>query len=237
MGSGSSAGLNEALAKSSQDEVKAAVNALTPEQLAKVRQAMDGGKKPTVLFVLGGPGVGKGTQCAKIVESFSAWAHISAGDCLRAERNNPESKDGEIINTNIKEGKIVPVAITVKLLQKAMAAAEGKTCFLIDGYPRNLDNVTGWEENVGDQAKVAGVLFYTATEDELEKRLLGRGQGRDDDNIEAIKKRFVTYTNDTMPIVEMYKGKGQLISIDGMASVDDVWASTKKAIEKVEADA
>jgi len=219
------------------DEVKAVISALSAENLTKLRQAVNGAKKPTVLFVLGGPGVGKGTQCAKIVENFSAWAHISAGDCLRAERNNPESKDGEIINNNIKEGKIVPVAITVKLLQKAMAAAEGKTCFLIDGYPRNLDNVTGWEENVGDQVKVAGVLFYTATEETLEKRLMGRGQGRDDDNIEAIKKRFVTYTNDTMPIVEMYKGKGQLISIDGMASIDEVWESTKKSIQQVEADA
>lgn len=237
MGSGSSAGLNEAIAASSQDEVKAAISALSPENLAKVRQAMGGAKVPTVLFVLGGPGVGKGTQCAKIVENFSAWAHISAGDCLRAERNNPDSKDGELINNIIKEGKIVPVAITVKLVQKAMAATEGKTCFLIDGYPRNLDNVTGWEENVGDQAKVAGVLFYTATEEELEKRLMGRGQGRDDDNIEAIKKRFVTYTNDTMPIVEMYKGKGQLVSIDGMGPIDDVWESTKKAIQQVEADA
>merc|ERR1719201_1416952 len=103
------------------------------------------GQRPKVLFVLGGPGAGKGTQCAKIVENFSSWAHVSAGDCLRAERNDPSSKDGELINQFIKEGKIVPVAITVKLLMKAMANGqkEGKSCFLIDGYPRNLDNVTG----------------------------------------------------------------------------------------------
>merc|ERR1711907_740685 len=103
-------------------------------------------------------GAGKGTQCAKSIEAFPHWGHISAGDCLRAERNDPNSKDGELINGFIKEGKIVPVAITVKLLQKAMAkqALEGKDCFLIDGYPRNLDNVTGWEANVKHKAKVCG---------------------------------------------------------------------------------
>ncbi|CAK9025624.1 unnamed protein product [Durusdinium trenchii] len=74
--------------------------------------------KPRVLFVLGGPGAGKGTQCAKICEHFPQWQHISAGDCLRAERQDPNSKDGELINTCLKEGKIVPVQITVRLLQK-----------------------------------------------------------------------------------------------------------------------
>jgi len=64
----------------------------------------------------------------------------------------------------------------VKLLQNAMASATGKQFFLIDGYPRNLDNVTGWEENVGDAANVCGVLYYEAKEDELEKRLLSRGE-------------------------------------------------------------
>jgi len=237
MGSGSSSALESALTASNQNEVQAAVSGLSPDNLAKLQQALNGAKKPTVLFVLGGPGVGKGTQCTKIIENFSAWAHISAGDCLRAERNNPDSADGQLINGFIKEGKIVPVAITVKLLQKAMADSKGKSCFLIDGYPRNLDNVTGWEENVGDKANVAGVLFYSATEEELVKRLMGRGEGRDDDNMEVIKKRFKTYTTETMPIVELYKGKNQLISIDGMTAIDEVWATTKKCIQEIEAKA
>jgi adenylate kinase len=193
--------------------------------------------KPKVLFVLGGPGVGKGTQCSKIIESFPNWAHISAGDCLRAERQDPNSKDGELINSYIKDGKIVPVAITVKLIQKAMSAAMDKTCFLIDGFPRNLDNVNGWNEVVGDSADLAGCLFYEATEEELEKRLMGRGQGRDDDNIETIKKRFKTYVNETQPIGDLFKGKGMLISIDGMKPIDDVWASTRKVIQDIEKNA
>merc|ERR1712146_445886 len=115
-----------------------------------------------------------------------------------------------------------------------MAKAEGKTCFLIDCFPRNLDNVQGWNENVGDQANVYGVLFYDATEEELEKRLLSRGQGRDDDNVEVIKKRFATYMNETKPIVDLFREKKQVFGIDGMKAIDDVWAETKKCIEEIE---
>jgi len=192
---------------------------------------------PKVLFVLGGPGAGKGTQCAKIIENYKNWAHISAGDCLRAERKDPNSKDGELINGYIKEGKIVPVAITVKLLQKAMAAQQiqGKNYFLIDGYPRNLDNVTGWEENVKHKAKVCGVLFYSVTEEQLEKRLLGRNEGRVDDNIETIRKRFKTFEDETMPIVQKYEKDGMVYRIDGMPPVDEVWKVTEERIQDVEA--
>lgn len=192
---------------------------------------------PKVIFVLGGPGAGKGTQCALVVENYGNWGHISAGDCLRAERNNPDSADGATINQIINEGKIVPVAITVKLLINAMKSGmeAGKTCFLIDGYPRNLDNVTGWEEHVGDSARVCGVLFYAAEENELERRLLGRGEGRSDDNIETIRKRFRTYVEATMPIVDKYREGDQVWEIDGMPPPEDVWEETKKVIDTVNA--
>jgi len=194
-------------------------------------------ERPKVVFVLGGPGAGKGTQCTKVIENFKSWAHVSAGDCLRAERKDPNSKDGEMINNFIKDGKIVPVAITVKLIMKEMTKlqGEGKTCFLIDGYPRNLDNVTGWEENVGEKAKVCGMLFYEANEAELEKRLLGRDEGRVDDNIESIRKRFKTFMEETMPIVEKFQKDDKVIKIDGMPPAEEVWKITKKTIEDYEA--
>jgi len=194
--------------------------------------------KPKVLFVLGGPGAGKGTQCAKIVENYKAWAHISAGDCLRAERNDPDSKDGELINSIIKEGKLVPSSITIKLLLKAMEKAKGddKTCFLIDGYPRGVENLTAWQTDAGDVTTVCGILFYDAKEDELEKRLLARGEtsGRVDDNLESIRKRFRTYMDETMPIIEKFKAEGKVFTIDGMPPEEEVWKVTKSKVEEVE---
>ena len=97
-------------------------------------------ERPNVLFVLGPPGAGKGTNCEKLVEHYGYY-HISAGDCLREERKNPNSKDGELINTYIKEGKIVPVEITIALmLRKATPSPPppAELAALIDRSPRML---------------------------------------------------------------------------------------------------
>lgn len=75
--------------------------------------------KPKVVFVLGAPGSGKGTQCSKIVENFG-YVHLSAGDLLREERARADSQYGTLIEDCIKNGKIVPVEITCSLLENAM---------------------------------------------------------------------------------------------------------------------
>lgn len=75
--------------------------------------------KPKVVFVLGPPGSGKGTQCEKIVKEFG-YTHLSAGDLLREERNREGSEYGALIEDNIKNGRIVPVEITCALLENAM---------------------------------------------------------------------------------------------------------------------
>eukprot|EP00164_Ancoracysta_twista_P005858 GFYU01008059.1.p1 GENE.GFYU01008059.1~~GFYU01008059.1.p1 ORF type:complete len:188 (-),score=85.77 GFYU01008059.1:198-761(-) len=183
--------------------------------------------KNSVVFVLGGPGAGKGSQCARIVETFG-WCHLSAGDLLRAERASG-SEDGELIENYIKEGAIVPVEITVKLLKKAMDASD-KHQFLIDGFPRNADNVAGWEKVIGDSVDVKFVLFFDCNEETMEKRLLSRGEtsGRSDDNIESIKKRFKTYVNETMPVIQHFEKDGKVRKIDAAPPQDEVFAEVKK---------
>ena len=71
----------------------------------------------------------------------------------------------------------------------------------------------------------------------MQNRLLNRGEssGRDDDQVAVISKRFRTYMTETAPIVDMYRKKNQVISIDGMKSIEEVWAVTKRKIEEVEA--
>lgn len=76
-------------------------------------------EKPKIVFVLGAPGAGKGTQCEKIVSEFG-YVHLSAGDLLRAERNRSGSELGEMIENCIRGGKIVPVAVTCSLLENAI---------------------------------------------------------------------------------------------------------------------
>ena len=87
----------------------------------------------SVIFVLGGPGAGKGTQCENIVRDYG-FTHLSAGDLLRAEQDREGSEFGDMIKSYIKDGKIVPMEVTVQLLENAiMDKNEGKGRFLIDG--------------------------------------------------------------------------------------------------------
>lgn len=118
--------------------------------------------RPQVVFVLGGPGAGKGTQCSNIVSRFG-FVHLSAGDLLRAECSRPESTFGELINFHMKNGTIVPVEITCKLIQNAMEASTANQ-FLIDGFPRNKDNMNGWSTSIGDQVDLLFVLFLDCPE-------------------------------------------------------------------------
>jgi UMP-CMP kinase len=154
-------------------------------------------EKVTVIFVLGGPGAGvcsppfpvppscdfelianvflrhpgKGTQCSLLVEKYN-FSHLSAGDLLRAEQERPGSEYGELIQTCIREGTIVPMRVTIKLLENAMRATlesksgsgweAGKGRFLIDGFPRKMDQALKFEEDVRVQS-LRGFFFFFLT--------------------------------------------------------------------------
>lgn len=205
----------------------------------------------TVLFVLGGPGAGKGTQSSKLVEQYG-FTHLSAGDLLRAEQAREGSRFGELISRCIRDGAIVPMEVTVKLLENAMRDAlvasspshgnksspagedvnvsgmKGK--FLIDGFPRKMDQALKFEESV---CPARYVLFFDVPEDELERRLLERGKtsGRADDNPDSIRKRFRTFVETSMPVVDHYAAEGRVIRIRATDTIDKVFAETRRVLE------
>ncbi|KAI9056638.1 UMP-CMP kinase [Trametes sanguinea] len=199
-------------------------------------------EKVKVFFVLGGPGAGKGTQCANLVKDFG-FCHLSAGDLLRAEQNREGSEYGELIRKYIREGQIVPMEITIKLLENAMRAElakphttegweDGRGRFLIDGFPRKMDQALKFDEDV---CLSTMVLFFTTTEEEMLKRLLERAKtsGREDDNEESIRKRFRVYKEQTMPVIEHYSKEGKVATIDATATIEEVHQKAKEIIAKV----
>jgi len=129
----------------------------------------------------------------------------------------------------------VPVEVTIRLLLAAIEA-DGGSRFLIDGFPRNTNNLSGWQQTVGTKLTLAGVLMYDVAESVLEERLLERGKtsGRSDDNIESIKKRFVMFKSESMPVIEYYRHQGLVSTFHGAKSVDEVWDETKAAIDAAE---
>jgi len=175
-----------------------------------------------------GPGSGKGTQCAKIVEEFQ-YVHLSAGDLLRAERQLPSSEFGELIEGHIVAGTIVPVAITCSLLERAMQSS-GKRQFLIDGFPRNKDNLDGWNKQMSEKVNLKMVLFFSCPLETCTARILARGEagsGRSDDNVEVLTKRFKTFTNETMPVVEQYREQDLVKTVDGTQPPEAVFEAVK----------
>ncbi|XP_067108495.1 UMP-CMP kinase [Osmerus mordax] len=193
--------------------------------------------KPQVVFVLGGPGAGKGTQCARIVENYS-YTHLSAGDLLRAERGRDGSEFGQLIDSYIKEGKIVPVEITINLLRKAMEETiqvdDKKFRFLIDGFPRNEDNLQGWTTVMDGKADVKFVLFFDCSNKVCIDRCLERGKssGRTDDNRDSLEKRIQTYLQSTRPIIDQYEKHGKVRTVDASRGVEEVFSDVKAILDK-----
>lgn len=197
--------------------------AVETRKLQDADESFPGDKKITVVFVLGGPGSGKGTQCANIVQHFG-FTHLSAGDLLRAEIKSG-SENGTMIQNMIKEGKIVPSEVTIKLLQRAMHES-GNDKFLIDGFPRNEENRAAFEEVTKIEPEF--VLFFNCPEEEMQRRILGRNQGREDDNIETIRKRFKVFMESSLPVIEYYKSKGKVRKIDAGKPIEEVFEAVKE---------
>lgn len=113
--------------------------------------------------------------------------------------------------------------------------AEGQCNFLVDGFPRNQDNVDGWERVIGDWARVPLMLVFTCSEEVMEKRLIKRGEysGRSDDNIKTIRKRFVTFRDKFVkPVLPQYREKGIVREIDAGRS-KEVYKETRAVIKKI----
>lgn len=186
-----------------------------------------------MIFILGGPGVGKGTQCTALAAEDSRFIHLSAGDLLRAERNRPDSPFAPIINHNIRQGTIVPAQITIDLLKNSMnECKENCEYFLIDGFPRNVAQGIDFENQV---KPCSAMLFFDCPEDVLISRLLQRSKtsGRDDDNAESIRKRLVTYANETFPVFDYYAALGKVHRIDCNDSIESISHKVKEVLSEI----
>ncbi len=186
-----------------------------------------------VLFVLGGPGSGKGTMCS-LAEAQLGWTHLSAGELLRkeCEAGGPTAAT---IEKYITTGEIVPHEITVTLLKNAMEKATrttGQLNFLVDGFPRSLDNLEGWYDVFGREAKLPKMLYFECPYEELEKRILGRAKysGRSDDNVESLKLRFDTFKAKTLPTLELFKRKNNVVELDASQSREEVYAPFRASL-------
>lgn len=199
------------------------------------------------LVFMSAPAAGKGTH-AKILSKKYGYKHVSIGDLLRTEIKTGSSL-GEEIRTIIKSGKLVPEETVDKILFNFLDTVENN--YILDGYPRNLDQASAFEEYAKKNNQDFKVVFLEIEKETAIKRITGRlictGCGnvynkfdnlpktenicdncgstieaREDDTLEGYLIRYETFLINTMPIVDYYKSKGILSSVDASRSVAEV---------------
>ncbi|KAI2554053.1 adenylate kinase 1 [Homo sapiens] len=179
-------------------------------------------KKTKIIFVVGGPGSGKGTQCEKIVQKYG-YTHLSTGDLLRSEVSSGSAR-GKKLSEIMEKGQLVPLETVLDMLRDAMVAKVNTSKgFLIDGYPREVQQGEEFERRIGQPTLL---LYVDAGPETMTQRLLKRGEtsGRVDDNEETIKKRLETYYKATEPVIAFYEKRGIVRKVNAEGSVDSVFS-------------
>ncbi len=183
---------------------------------------------------MGPPGAGKGTQATFVAEHFDIPA-ISTGDIFRANVSRG-TELGVEAQRFMDAGEYVPDELTNRMVRNRIDEPDAEPGFLLDGYPRTLaqvEELDGMIAYTGHSLDAAMVL--TADPDELVARLLQRAEvaGRADDTEDVIRRRQEVYAEQTEPLIEVYRGRGILIEVDGMGDVDEVTKRIFAALDVV----
>jgi adenylate kinase len=182
------------------------------------------------IIFIGPPGVGKGTQSARLVEHLRI-PHLSSGDMLR-QAVQDQTEVGRSAQEYLSAGELVPDDVVVQILSERLAAPDCRRGCLLDGFPRTL----GQAEALGEVLDQTGqpldaVITLEVDQDELVRRLAGRG--RQDDKPETVRARLQVYQDRTAPLLDYYDRQGLLIQIDGTGTPDEVFARIKAALDRV----
>lgn len=208
------------------------------------------------MALLGPPGSGKGTQAARICQTFNL-THLSSGDILRAERDSG-SPTGLEIKEYMNSGKLVPDELTIRLIRGRIAALDKG--FVLDGFPRTLPQAESLSKMLLELHRpLELVINFDVAADQLARRFEGRRMCgkcsagyhieslppkqagicdkcgseliiRADDKPEVVKQRIETYDKSTAPLIEYYKQMGNFKTVDAAGSIDDV---TRVVLEKI----
>lgn len=208
------------------------------------------------LILIGCPGAGKGTQAKKLSKYFNI-AHISTGDLLR-EQIELKTDLGKKVTDIMNAGQLVSDEIVSEILARRIERADCINGYILDGYPRNLNQAEGLSNITGN---IDRVVLIDVDDNVIVERMAGRrgcpkcghmyhveynppkNSGicdecgseliqRKDDTEETVKSRLKVYHETTAPIIHYYDEKGILLQVDGMGSIDDITAYLIKSLEE-----
>lgn len=175
------------------------------------------------MLLVGPPGAGKGTQAVLLSAAFSIPA-ISTGDIFRANVRD-ETPLGVEAKGFMDRGEYVPDSLTNALVADRLAQQDCELGFLLDGFPRTLDQVRALDDVLASQGNQLDVVVELTVDPEIiVDRIRGRAseQGRTDDSEDVVRNRLEVYARETAPLIEVYGARGVLVSVDGIGAIDDV---------------
>ena len=183
------------------------------------------------LIFLGPPGAGKGTQ-AKLLSKLYSIPHISTGDILRAAVKI-QSSLGIKARDYMNRGELVPDELILDLIRERLVKPDTQNGWILDGFPRNVSQAKFLDKLLLDLNSTIDIVLYLEVPNEvLVQRLLARGaaENRLDDTEETIRRRLEVYHQDTVPLIDYYKERGLLQTINGNLAMEEVTDSLKKVV-------
>ena len=186
------------------------------------------------IVIFGAPGSGKGTQSERIVEKYGI-NHISTGDVLRAEIKNG-TELGKTAKGYIDQGQWIPDELMIDILASVFDSFKDSKGVIFDGFPRTIAQAEALKKMLAERGQDVSVMVdLEVPEDELMVRLIKRGKdsGRADDNEETIKKRLHVYHSQTAPLIDWYKNEKKYQHINGLGTMEGIFAEICEAIDKL----
>jgi adenylate kinase len=181
------------------------------------------------ITLLGPPGSGKGTQAARLHEDLG-FTPLATGDLLRAARAEG-TELGRRAAEYMDSGDLVPDALIVALVREAIAGEDGPV--LLDGFPRTTAQADALADVLADQGReLTAAVLIDVPDDVVAERILGRGEGRSDDNPETVRERMRVYHEQTEPLVDYYDQRGLLRRVDGRGSPDEVYEQVRRSAQR-----
>ncbi|RMH02089.1 MAG: adenylate kinase [Planctomycetota bacterium] len=185
-----------------------------------------------IVVLLGPPGAGKGTQAAAAAAARTGWTHLSTGDLLR-EEVAAGSEVGRRAACYMERGDLVPDEIMVEMVSRRCQNLDPGGLLLLDGFPRTLPQAEALAGPATGRA-VRLAVYFTAPDEVLVRRLLGRGRADDDEA--TVRHRLAVYHETTEPLVGFYQRQDLLRRIDADRDIPVIQTEFLEILDSVVAD-
>jgi adenylate kinase len=185
------------------------------------------------LLILGPQGAGKGTQAKRVAAEYGL-PHIATGDILR-EAMAADTPLGREVRPIYDSGGLVPDDLMIELIRDRLSQPDTAEGFILDGFPRTFAQAEALDTMLRDIDRPLDLVLELQVPDEVAVERLSRRaalEGRPDDTPEAIRRRLELYHEETEPLVEYYRARGNVVGIHGDRSENEVFAEVQRAVEQ-----